>query len=100
MLLPSRDPRMTVKRILKVNHAGETAAIRIYAAQIAVAKQSFPGIVRELEQMRTDEIDHERLFRSAMPARQTRPCLVMSLWKLGGYVLGFATAVHRRRPKS
>jgi 3-demethoxyubiquinol 3-hydroxylase len=97
MLLPSRDPRMTVKRILKVNHAGETGAIRIYAAQIAVAKRLFPHIVPELEEMRADEIEHERLFREAMPARRARPCWVMSLWKLGGYVLGFATALMGER---
>lgn len=93
MLLPSSDPHLTIRRILKVNHAGETGAIRIYAAQIAVARRLFPHIIPELDEMRRDEIEHCRLFREAMPARLARPCRVMSLWSLGGYVLGFATAV-------
>lgn len=93
MLLPSADPQLTVRRILKVNHAGETGAIRIYGAQIAVAARFFPGIVPELVEMRRDEIEHCRLFREAMPARSAKPCRIMALWSLGGYVLGFCTAI-------
>jgi ubiquinone biosynthesis monooxygenase Coq7 len=93
MLLPSSDPSLTIKRILKVNHAGETGAIRIYAAQLAIARRAFPEVVDELDEMRRDEVEHCRLFREAMPARQARPCRVMSLWSLGGYVLGFVTAL-------
>lgn len=89
----SRDPVITIRRILKVNHAGEFGAIRIYGAQIAVARRLFPDIVPLLKDMRDDEIDHCRLFRDAMPPRCARPCRVMSLWSLGGYVLGFLTAL-------
>jgi ubiquinone biosynthesis monooxygenase Coq7 len=93
MLLPSSDPQLTIKRILKVNHAGETGAMNIYAAQIALARRFFPQIVPELDEMRRDEVEHCRLFRDAMPTRLARPCRVVSLWSLGGYVLGFATGL-------
>ncbi|WP_337797027.1 demethoxyubiquinone hydroxylase family protein [Rhizobium skierniewicense] len=89
----SRDPALTVRRILKVNHAGEFGAIRIYGAQIFIARWLFPDIVSKLEEMRDDEIDHCRLFRDAMPARGARPCRIMALWSLGGFVLGFLTAL-------
>lgn len=91
-----RDPQLTIRRILKVNHAGEFGAIRIYGAQIAVARLLYPDIVPALEEMRADEIDHCRLFREAMPARGARPCRIMSLWSLGGYVLGALTALGGR----
>lgn len=87
------DPALTTQRILKVNHAGEYGAIRIYGAQIAVARRLFPDVVSDLEEMRGDEINHCRLFREAMPQRAARPCRVMSLWSLGGFVLGFVTAL-------
>jgi hypothetical protein len=45
MLLPARTDKVTVQRILKVNHAGERAAINIYGAQSAVAQRFFPGIL-------------------------------------------------------
>lgn len=87
------QPDITIRRILKVNHAGEFGAIRIYSAQIIVARWFFPDIVAALQAMREDEIEHCDLFRNAMPARSARPCRVMSLWSLGGYVLGFLTAL-------
>lgn len=88
-----RGSATTIRRILKVNHAGEFGAIRIYGAQIAVARRLFPDVVPALADMRDDEIEHCRLFRNAMPARSARPCRIMALWSLGGYVLGFATAL-------
>jgi ubiquinone biosynthesis monooxygenase Coq7 len=91
-----RDSARTVRRILKVNHAGEFGAIRIYGAQIAVARRLFPDIAAALIEMRDDEIVHCRLFSDAMPARKARQCRVMALWSLGGYVLGFLTALGGR----
>ena len=88
-----RSSGLTIRRILKVNHAGEFGAIRIYGAQLAVARRLHPDIVPALTEMRDDELEHCRLFREAMPPRQARPCRVMTLWSLGGYVLGFATAI-------
>ncbi|WP_425963408.1 demethoxyubiquinone hydroxylase family protein [Rhizobium nepotum] len=90
------DPALTVRRILKVNHAGEFGAIRIYGAQIWMARRLFPDIVPALHEMREDEIDHCRQFREAMPSRNARPCRVMAFWSLGGYLLGFLTALGGR----
>ncbi|MBX5192889.1 demethoxyubiquinone hydroxylase family protein [Rhizobium sp. NZLR3b] len=91
-----RDADVTIRRILKVNHAVEFGAIRIYGAQILMARRLFPDIVPALEEMREDEIDHCRLFREAMPARSARPCRVMAFWSLGGSVLGILTALGGR----
>lgn len=91
-----RDRTVTVRRILKVNHAGEFGAIRIYGAQIWMARRLFPDIVPALRDMRDDEIKHCRLFRDAMPSRKARPCRVMAFWSLGGYLLGFLTALGGR----
>ncbi|PTV75285.1 demethoxyubiquinone hydroxylase family protein [Agrobacterium pusense] len=94
--LGKQDPALTVRRILKVNHAGEFGAIRIYGAQIWMARRLFPDIVPALQEMREDEIDHCRLFREAMPSRDPRPCRVMAFWNLGGFLLGFLTALGGR----
>ncbi|MQB08593.1 demethoxyubiquinone hydroxylase family protein [Agrobacterium sp. ICMP 6402] len=90
------DPALTIRRILKVNHAGEFGAIRIYGAQIWIARWLFPDIVPALQEMLEDEIDHCRLFREAMPDRNAKPCRIMSFWSLGGLVLGFLTALGGR----
>lgn len=87
----------TVRRILKVNHAGEYGAIRIYRAQLWLARRFYPDIVPFLQETLGHEINHCALFYAAMPDRKTRPCRVMSLWGNGGYVLGFVTALMGRQ---
>lgn len=88
----NRD-RKTIRRILKVNQAGEYGAIRIYRAQLWAARRWYPSLVEFLEETLDHEIKHCELFSAAMPARNTRPCRVMSLWGNGGYLLGFITAI-------
>ena len=91
-----RDARTTA-RILKVNHAGEYGAIRIYRAQMWVAKRLYPDLVAFLEETLGHEIEHCSMFRAAMPSRDARPCRIMSLWGNGGWLLGFATALLGRQ---
>jgi ubiquinone biosynthesis monooxygenase Coq7 len=94
---PASPVARTIARILKVNHAGEYGAIRIYRAQIAVARRLCPDVVPFLEETLHHEIRHCRLFREAMPERGARPCRVMALWGNGGFVLGFVTALLGRQ---
>jgi ubiquinone biosynthesis monooxygenase Coq7 len=95
-LLTARDAK-TVARIVKVNHAGEYGAIRIYRAQILIARRLFPDVADCLEAMLAHELDHCAAFRSAMAGRNARPCRIMQLWGWGGYVLGLMTALTGRQ---
>ena len=89
--------RLTIARVVRVNHAGEYGAIRIYRAQIWIASRRYPDIVPILDEMLRDELEHCDIFRAAMPARNSRPCRVMSLWGNGGLLLGAVTAVMGRK---
>lgn len=84
---------LTIARIVKVNHAGECGAIRIYSAQIAVARWVWPDVVPQLAEMLGHERQHCAAFRAAMPERNARPCRVMPLWSWSGWLLGFLTAL-------
>jgi len=88
---------LTIARILRVNHAGEYGAIRIYGAQIRVAKRWFPDVVPALADMLSHEKQHCAAFFAAMPTRGSRPCRIMSLWSLGGWLLGALTACAGRQ---
>ena len=88
---------LTVARIVKVNHAGEFGAIRIYSAQIAVSRRRYPDVVPALSDMLAHEKKHCAAFLGAMPERNARPCRVMSLWSWGGWLLGFLTALMGRQ---
>jgi 3-demethoxyubiquinol 3-hydroxylase len=89
--------RRTTARILKVNHAGEYGAIRIYRAQAWVARRLYPDVVDFLQETLQHEIRHCSLFLNAMRDRSARPCRLMSLWGNGGLVLGFLTALLGRQ---
>ena len=89
--------RLTVSRILKVNHAGEYGAIRIYRAQLFIARRCYPDVLPFLEDTLDHEIRHCALFLRAMPERHARPCRIMALWGNGGLVLGLLTALIGRQ---
>ena len=95
----SADPRdaLTIARIVKVNHAGEFGAIRIYSAQLIVARWFWPDCCPALSEMLRHERNHCAIFRAAMPPRQSRPCRVMQFWSYGGWLLGFLTACLGRK---
>jgi ubiquinone biosynthesis monooxygenase Coq7 len=94
--MPSRDA-LTIARIVRVNHAGEYGAIRIYSAQIAISTRLYPAIAPALAEMLEHENRHCRLFFDAMPARRSRPCRIMSLWSWGGALVGLITALMGRQ---
>jgi ubiquinone biosynthesis monooxygenase Coq7 len=83
----------TIGRILKVNHAGEHGAIRIYRSQIAVAQWRCADVVPALEEMLAHEVSHRARFAEAMPSRHARPCRMLFLWAVGGRLLGTCTAL-------
>jgi ubiquinone biosynthesis monooxygenase Coq7 len=96
MPVTARDA-LTLARICRVNHAGEFGAIRIYSAQIAVARRLYPDCASMLSGMLEHEIRHCRLFHDAMPTRNSRPCRIMPFWSWGGWWLGFLTALLGRQ---
>jgi ubiquinone biosynthesis monooxygenase Coq7 len=86
-----------VRRYLKVDHAGEYGAIRIYGAQIALARFTCPELLPFLRETLQHEQDHLARFAALMPARGARPCGALVIWGLGGTVLGAATGLLGRR---
>lgn len=96
MVMDARE-QITIARILKVNHAGEYGAIRIYRAQLWFASRWYPDVVAFLEETLGHEINHCSMFRGAMRERNARPCRIMALWGNGGLVLGCLTALLGRQ---
>lgn len=94
---PHHRDALTVRRILKVNHAGEYGAIRIYRAQIFMARIFYPELVAFLDETLSHEINHCEVFRAALQARNGRPCRIMALWGNGGYLLGALAAMFGRQ---
>jgi ubiquinone biosynthesis monooxygenase Coq7 len=85
-----------IRRILRVNHAGEHGAVFIYTAQLARARRGYPDLAPWLEETLSHEVRHRARFREAMPARAAKPCRMMFVWSWGGALLGAVTALFGR----
>ena len=75
---------------LRVNHAGEYGAQRIYAGQLALLKHAACG--DELRHMAAQEQAHLDTFNKLLPEYRVRPTMLMPFWHVGGWLLGVATA--------
>jgi ubiquinone biosynthesis monooxygenase Coq7 len=80
-----------VERILRVDHAGEYGAKRIYEGQLAVLGKS-PS-ASTLRDMADQEALHLRAFERLMVERRARPTALLPLWHAAGFALGAATAL-------
>ncbi len=78
-------------RMIRVDHAGEYGAMRIYAGQLAVLKN--PSARALVEHMAEQEKRHLETFESLMKERKVRPTALMPLWHAAGFALGAATAL-------
>lgn len=84
-------PHERLARIVRVDHAGEFGAKRIYEGQLAVMGKGRHG--RTLRHMAAQEREHLRYFEEQMVARRVRPTALQPLWHAGGWLLGAVTAL-------
>lgn len=84
---------LSVRSVLRVNHAGEYGAVRIYQAQLVLARAFAPDLVPFLKDTLTHEIAHRDRFRALMKPRGVTPCGAMPVWGAGGWLLGFLTGL-------
>ncbi len=84
-------PREYVERVIRVDHAGEYGAQRIYEGQLAVLGRTQYRPV--LEHMKEQEVEHLRTFTRLIGERQVRPTALLPIWHVAGFALGAATAL-------
>ena len=77
--------------ILRVDHAGETAAAKIYDGQLAILKNTPVGPT--IQHMKDQEEEHLDTFNRLLVENDTRPTALLPLWNVMGYGLGVASAL-------
>ncbi|MCA3356615.1 MAG: demethoxyubiquinone hydroxylase family protein [Roseomonas sp.] len=87
------DPtaREVVERTIRVDHAGEYGARRIYEGQLAVLGRTKYGPV--IEHMKAQEQVHLDTFSRLIGERRVRPTALLPFWHVAGFALGAATAL-------
>jgi ubiquinone biosynthesis monooxygenase Coq7 len=85
------DPVASVQRMIRVDHAGEYGAARIYEGQLAMLR---PGPDADaVKEMAEQEKRHLARFNEILIERRVRPSVLSPLWHTAGYALGAATAL-------
>jgi ubiquinone biosynthesis monooxygenase Coq7 len=82
-------------RMIRVDHAGEHGATRIYQGQLAVLGHKPVG--RVIRHMAAQEEAHKATFDSLMAKHKVRPTVFSPIWSAAGFALGATTALMGER---
>jgi ubiquinone biosynthesis monooxygenase Coq7 len=80
-----------IERMIRVDHAGEHGAVRIYDGQLAVLKHG--PAARAIRHMAAQEKAHLDTFDKLLRERRVRPTALSPLWDVAGFALGAASAL-------
>lgn len=81
-----------IDRLLRVDHAGEYGAVRIYQGQLAVMGDNHP-LSDTIKHMKYQEDVHLERFNQLIRQRGARPSLLTPFWHVAGFALGAGTAL-------
>lgn len=84
-----------LEQMIRVDHAGEHGAVRIYDGQLAVFDK-IPGMEKTadlIRHMAAQEEEHLSHFDNLIVARNMRPTVFSPFWDMAGFTLGAVTAL-------
>jgi len=84
-----------LEEIIRVDHAGERGAIKIYEGQLLALKtiKQDEKLKDIIEEMKDHEKEHLEYFEKEIQKRNMKPTYFLPLWDLMGISLGFGTAL-------
>jgi len=85
------DRAREIEAMIRVDHAGEFGAKRIYDGQLAVLGRSEDGPT--IRRMAHQELEHLKVFDRLVAERAVRPTALAPFWHVAGFALGAATAL-------
>ncbi len=88
------DP-IKVEEFIRVDHAGERGAIKIYEGQLLALNTLVKdeSLKKTIEEMKSHEKEHCDYFESEIKKRNIKPTKLLPLWDLIGVGLGFGSTI-------
>ena len=84
-----------VEEFIRVDHAGERGAVKIYEGQLlalnTIVKNE--GLKKKIEEMKVHEVKHCQFFENEIKNRNIKPTKFLPLWDLLGVGLGFGSTL-------
>ena len=90
-----KTSRAQVEEFIRVDHAGERGAIKIYEGQL-LALNTFikdDKLKKIIEEMKEHEKEHCDYFENEIKKRNIKPTKLLPLWDLLGVGLGFSSTI-------
>ena len=84
--------REVLEEIIRVDHAGEYGATKIYDGQIAIFGKS-SKLGKTIQHMADQEQEHIEKFNELLVEKRVRPTALLPLWNIAGFALGAGTAL-------
>ena len=90
-----KTDKKILKEIIRVDHAGERGAIKIYEGQLLALKtiKQDEILKDKIEEMKEKEKEHLKYFEKEIQKRKIKPTYLLPVWDLMGVALGFGTAL-------
>jgi len=82
------DESQLISKEIKIMHACELGAVGVYRGHKCVARYVFRQAIPELDDMRSHEVNHVRIFRQLLDDRKSRPCFAYQVFFWGGLFYG------------
>jgi len=84
-----------IEEFLRVDHAGERGAIKIYEGQLLALNTVFKDekLKKTIEEMKFNEKEHLDFFEKELKKRNIKPTKFLPIWDLLGVGLGFGTTL-------
>ena len=84
-----------VEEFIRVDHAGERGAIKIYEGQLLALNTVVKNdeLKKKIEEMQIHEREHCEYFENEIKKRNIKPTKFLPLWDLLGVGLGFGTTI-------
>ena len=82
---------LDTEAMIRVDHAGEYGAVRIYEGQLAILGKGASGDL--IRHMAEQEQHHLQTFDRLLNERRVRPTALEPVWRVAGFALGAATAL-------
>jgi len=84
-----------LEEIIRVDHAGERGAIKIYEGQLLALNtiKNDKSLKNTIKEMKEHELKHLEYFEKEIQKRKIKPTYLLPLWDVMGVALGFGTAL-------
>ncbi|MBA1338585.1 MAG: ubiquinone biosynthesis monooxygenase Coq7 [Pelagibacterales bacterium] len=84
-----------LEEIIRVDHAGERAAIKIYEGQLLALNtiKQDQNLKEKIEEMKEQEKEHLEYFEREIQRRKIKPTYLLPIWDVMSVAIGFGTAM-------